>query len=542
MNTTRLIDTFPERQRLSLDGLWDFYPAAEPAPRPPRGDVYCERLAVPGVWESALRHYRHRGVGWYSRRFHVPGAGPVDLRLVFEAVSQGAAVWLDGVPLGGHDGAHTPFAFVVRDLPPGGHDLVLMADNRYGPHAPLHYPGQDIYLYGGPLRSIYAEVLPPQPLTAPCAVPVRLPRGWALDVRGVPPDAAVSLDGRALGRGPGRHPAGRVTSWSPEAPRLYTVRITTATDVWQERVGFRTIAVRGRQLLLNGKPLELRGVNRHEFHPDTGPAVPAAVHLRDIEILKQLGANFVRGSHYPNDPLFLDLCDEHGILVWEELSHWQPRAADWANPVFLDHSRRQLDEMVSRDRHHASIILWGMLNEGATHLTAARRVVRDLAQRFRRQDPTRLVTFATNHIEDDRCYDLVDVAAINIYPGWYGGDLAGAGAETERRIRVAARQAGRRPLVLSEFGGAAIYGARAMETRRWTEGYQAELLRAVITAARRTGLVSGLVVWQYCDVRTDAELGLSRPREYNNKGLLNEYRQPKLAFETVRQLYRPGGT
>jgi len=508
-----------------------------PGARPPAASAYRERLAVPGVWESAFRHSQHRGAGWFRREFHVAGAEPVTLRLVFEAVSNVGRVWLDGRLLGEHIGAHTPFEFEVSGVTPGAHVLTVLADNRFGPHAPLVYPQQDLYLYGGIPRTVYAEVLPRRPLRAPAALPHRTPRGWVLDVRGVPRDAVVLLDGRRIGHGPGRHPVARVQLWTPAAPRLYTVRIETAEDAWQERVGFRTIEARGRRLLLNGKALELRGVNRHEFHPATGPAVPPAVHLRDIEILKHLGANFVRGSHYPNDPLFLDLCDEHGILVWEELLHWQPRAADWTDPEFRRQSLAQLDEMVRRDWHHPCIILWGMLNEGATHLPAARPVVRALAQRFRALDPTRLVTFASMHPHDDCCLDLVDVASLNMYPGWYGCELEEVQARATASIRAIARRAGRKPLILSEFGAGAIDGVRSFESRRWTEGYQSEVIRAVMVAAARTRLVSGVAIWQYCDVRTSATLWPTRIREYNNKGLLTEHREPKLAYHTVRDLF-----
>lgn len=535
---SRVISNHPRRVRLSFDDLWQFFPVSKPASKPPAPGQYRETVTVPGPWEANFEHSQHRGFGWYRRCFDLPGSQPVSLRLVFEAVSHTGKVWFDNLYLGEHYGAHTQFEFVVDAVEPGQHEIVVLADNTFGPHNPLFKPSQDVFTYGGLTRSVYAEVLPDRPLVHPRAVPRKTPRGWALDVRDVPRHAVVSLDGRSVGIGPGLHPVGQVDQWSPDNPRLYTVRVSTPTDLWQERVGFRTIAVRGRQLLLNGQPLYLQGVNRHEFHPDFGSSVPPMVHRRDIEILKKLGANFVRGSHYPNDPYFLDLCDEHGLLFWEELSHWQPYLDDFENPLFLQRSLEQVDEMVAQHQHHPSVILWGMCNELHSTVPAARKLIRPLAKRFRQLDPTRPVTFASNKVDADRCLDLVDVVSLNIYPGWYDGSLEQTEDVLRRHIDAVSRKAGRKPIILSEFGAAAITGARSFESRKWTEGYQADLLRRVILTAQQSGIVSGVAIWQYCDVRTSPAIWHGRPREYNNKGIVTMYREPKQAWHTVQDLFR----
>ena len=387
-----IIDHYPSRYRIDLGGLWDFSPAKH------RTDVFPEKQPVPGVWEATFRHFRHRGQGWYRRFFVVPRNSQV--RLYFGAASYLARVWIDGKLLGQHSGAHTAFEFTTP-LQAGTHELSVLVDNTFGPHNSLYTPSQDIFLFGGLPRGVFAELLPSRPLGNVAVLPRKTSRGWTLEMRNVPADAVVTLDGK-------KPDLRQVELWSPDHPRLYTVRVETVDDVWQGRIGFRTIETRGRQLLLNGKPLILKGVNRHEFHPDFGSAVPLGIHLRDIELLKELGANFVRGSHYPNDPLFLDLCDENGILFWEELSHWQPKEADLQNPKFLEDSLRQLEEVVVQKQHHPSIILWGMCNELDGHVRAARPVIRKLAARFRKLDPTRPVTYATCRWDKDVCLDLVD--------------------------------------------------------------------------------------------------------------------------------------
>ncbi len=545
----RLITVHPNRQTIPLDGFWDFVREAKPRRSPPAAAAFRETLPVPGVWESSFRHFNYRGVGWYRREFVLPGAAPVDLRLAFGAVTHSAEVFLDGRRLGAHHGPHTAFEFVVPAVRPGTHMLAVRVDNTHGPDKPLHRPGQDIYLFGGILQPVTLEILPPVAIRSASALPRKVGSRWLLDVEvavaGKAPSVTATLDGRPLGSVPLRRngngsatfDVGRVELWSPESPRLYTIRLEAGPDAWQERIGFRTVSVRGKAILLNGKPLWLKGVNRHEHHPDFGPALPPTIHARDIEILKQMGANFVRGSHYPNDPLFLDLCDEHGILFWEELSHWHASEADLGSPLFLQRSLEQLDEMVTQHAHHPSIILWGMLNEADTHAPVARKVVGALTRRFHQLDPTRPVTFASDRPERDCCLDLVDVVSCNTYPGWYVGSFDEAPNKLAEMIRLLNKRAGGKPIILSEFGAAAITGCRSSENRKWTENYQADLLTRLLETIRDSGRVCGVAIWQYCDVRTCETAWYARPREYNNKGILSDYREPKLAFYAVQKAF-----
>lgn len=542
----RLIDTHPLRNRLDLDGLWAF--AALDA----RGRPGAERrLPVPGVWETDLDHWRHRGMGRYRRTVEVPGERVRPARLVFEAVSHTATVRLDGRVVATHYGAHTAFAATLPALAPGAHELTVDVDNRFGEHHPLGRPNQDIYHWGGIPRSVRLELLPDVAIVEASAIPRAVGRGWMLDVTlrlqrfgdaPLPSTARVSLDGAAVGEirirrdgsGAGSVAVTPPGLWSPKNPRLSMVRIDAGDDAWQERVGFRTIAIDGRRILLNGEELHLRGVNRHEFHPDLGSAVTPWLHLKDLQILGKLGADFVRTAHYPNDELFLDLCDEHGVLVWEETAHWQPKAEDFRSERFLDTTATQIDEMVTQHRHHASIILWGMLNECDSDQAVARAPIKAFAKRFKRLDPLRPLTFASNKPFKDVCFDLVDIVAANVYPGWYFGDLWDLDERMDELLAALRTRGQGKPVILSEFGGAAIAGVRSFEDRKWTENFQAKLLQGIISRARTSGLVSGVSLWQYCDVRTSPAVAMGRAREYNNKGIVTERREPKEAFWAVR--------
>lgn len=552
----RVFDVHPLRRRLDLNGLWKFQPVKKAGSRPPALESIDGEMVVPGVWESSFERSHYRGQAWYVREFTLAESGPRRARLVFEAVSHTGRVWLDGRYLGEHYGAHNEFEFLLENLAPGRHRLAVLVDNTFGPHNTLTAAYQDIHTYGGLVRPVYLEILPWVHFQEVQALPVVKAGRWSLDVRvelsltrgaPAPRAAVVALNGKDVGevpldrRGRGRAlvPAGRVKLWSPEEPHLYGVSVRAGDDAWQERVGFRTIEVRGKHLLLNGKKIALNGVNRHEFHPDSGLAVPPVVHLRDVEILKKrLGANFVRGSHYPNDPYFLDLCDQHGLLFWEELGHWQPKVEHLRDKNFLRQSLRQLEETVRAHRHHPSVILWGMVNEGDTDHKAARPVVRALARRFRELDPSRPVTFASHRPDTDLCFDLVDVVSLNLYPGWYWCSYEETPAMVAKLIRTLRRRGGNKPLIFSEFGAGAMDGVRSFEPRKWTENYQADLLRTIIGAAQDSGEVTGVAIWQYCDVRTSSQLAMGRIREYNNKGIVTEHREPKLGFWAAQEMFR----
>lgn len=547
---------YPSRHRECLDGLWNFRPVADEESTPQEGRGEEVLLAVPGVWESSFQFFEHRGRGLYQREFRIPDDG--DYCLLFECVSHTAEVRLDGHFLGRHYGAHTPFELRCGRLDTGMHRLEVLVDNGFGPGNPLTRARSDIYTYGGIVRSVWLERIPETAyFTSVRILPKKAEDTWVLHVNYATEmrnfrslEVRVLLAGREAGRfmvsGQAESlsvQAGRPETWSTSNPCLHCVEVMLVDlasdivlDTFRLDVGFRTIECAGPDLLLNGERIVLCGINRHEFHPDFGPALPPTVQLRDLEILGQLGVNFVRVSHYPSDPLFLALCDRAGILVWEELGHWQPTATDLASEAFLTASLVELEEMVLRDLHHPCVIIWGMLNEGRTDLEISRSVVRTLGEKFREIDGTRLVSFASNQ-KDDICFDLVDVVSRNLYPGWYEGRLSDAAALVRDAVTAIAGKAKGKPVILSEFGAAAGWGVRSFEMRKWTENYQAALLSEVIGAAAEQG-VAGVCAWQYCDVRTSAEHGLDRYREYNNKGVVNEYRQPKLGFETLGQALR----
>jgi beta-glucuronidase len=299
--------------------------------------------------------------------------------------------------------------------------------------------------------------------------------------------------------------------------------------------------VDGSRLLINGEPIRLLGFNRHEAHPQSGHTQPEALLVSDVQQLREIGCNFVRGSHYPQDVRFLDLCDEAGICVWQEAIGWQHTAEHLTDGAFVRAQLTNVEEMVDTSANRPSVILWGLLNESASHDPACRPAYERLLGRLRELDPTRPVTFASNHPYDDACLDLADVVSINRYPGWYFGGMEEVPEELDSiSDHLDSVGQGDKPLIISEIGAGAIPGWHDRHKARWTERYQAELLDAVV---RHPFLyrdrACGLAIWLYNDFRTTEEVrsALGRPRGFNDKGIVDEYRRPKLAYEKVRRQF-----
>lgn len=271
---------------------------------------------------------------------------------------------------------------------------------------------------------------------------------------------------------------------------LYTVRVLVGDDDQAERIGFRTVKVKDKQIMLNGKPLYLQGVNRHEEHPEWGFAFPLKLMGRDLDIIEDLSCNSIRGSHYPQSAYWLDLLDERGIVFWSEIPLWQYHAHHMTDPVIRERSLRMLEEMIEHNFHHPSV--------------------------------------------------LFDVIGINKYFGWYGGEVEGFAPFLEKYHDYAASVGAKdKPIILAEFGAAGLFGDVGWEERRlFSEDYQADVLQKALTIFRNDRSIVGTFVWQFADIRSDTRMFRDRARSFNNKGLVNEYRKPKLAYREVRRIYR----
>lgn len=564
--TERLFATHTVRRRRELDGLWQ---VGVPGARPGEPDRR-HRVLVPSVIESVPGLENFRGVARYERDLDAAGLlgafeGEAFLHLVCKGVGHTAEVYVDGAHLAHHYNAYTAFDALTAHTP-GTRTVRIDADNRFGPDSALHREN-DYYSYGGLSRPVIAEIVPAAYIEHLHLTPFRQGGTWHLRVRvqlasawartgkgqGMSSTAEVTLvlDGhevavltQADATGvPGRYErvlaVPGAQAYQLDAPHLSLMQALLHVDGQLvddliERFGFREVRVDGTRVLFNDEEIRFVGFNRHEDHPTFGCAIPLEAMAKDLLLLQDLGATSVRTSHYPNDERFLDLCDELGLLVWEE-AHARGKEEE-RNPLFAAQSLAGLDEMVTQHHNHPAIFTWGILNEYESDTEYGRAIYEQMYARLRELDPSRPTTSATCWFPTDICLDLPDIVAINIYPLWYHEETVAEYVGGVLDFIDSSPGAGK-PLIVSEIGAGAIYGNHDPRRAKWSEERQAEILTAQLEHLFTLPQLTGTYLWQFADCRVTDGWFAVRPRTMNNKGIVDEHRRPKLAYTAVRELF-----
>lgn len=548
-----MIRTFRQhtvRPQQELTGkLWHFTPLqGEQA-----GEVFP--VPTPSCWETYPGFGLYRGEGRYETRF----AGSGNLRIECKGVSHTATVWLDGEQIAAHYNAYTAFHAVAKDVPAGGHTLAIVADNRFSEQSALHVPN-DYMSYGGISRPVVLEQIGDAFIEYVHVTPAKKDGVWHVHARvcvhalkSAPvllrvriAEKKLVFDAQSLPEGEsvfeGDLSFDNVSAWSPEAPVLYTVTATLERggvpfDDLIDRFGFREVALSGKHILLNGAPLTIKGVCRHEDHPQYGCALPFAAMAYDLALIRDLGANSVRTAHYPNDEVFLDLCDELGMLVWEENHARGLSLEQMQNPNFERQALGVTREMVTQHYNHPSIYIWGILNECASDSAYGKTCYQEQFACIRALDRSRPCSFASCKFKTDICFGLPEVVSYNIYPKWYHDMPAKEYlADLYDWVQRETEGAGK-PFLVTEIGAGGLYGCRSPYATKWSEEFQAKTLREQLEAVLSFEDCAGVYIWQFCDIRISEEWWGGRPRTVNNKGVVDEYRRPKLCYEVVKELF-----
>lgn len=541
-------------QELS-SALWDFYTLPE------QEEKDAVKVVAPSCWENYPDTITYRGRACYERSF----VGNGNLRLEFKGVSHTAEVYLDGEKIAAHYNAYTPFSAVVKDVLPGQHRLKVIADNSFGEQSALHVPN-DYQSYGGITRPVVLEELNDIYISRLHFTPVCKDGVWhaGLDIRlqnlSKEPffgSLELYLEDRPLLTIPVQAAGNeelscqaedvccrQVEPWCPENPALYMLSAVLKDSSGREvddlidRVGFREVHIKGKDILLNGQKLRIKGFCRHEDHPQFGCAIPLAAMQQDLLLMKDMGANSVRTSHYPNDEIFLDLCDETGMLVWEENHARGLSEEKMRNPNFERQCEDCIREMIEAHYNHPSIYIWGILNECASNTEYGKECYRKQYELIRQLDKSRPRSSASCQFKTDICFGLPEVVSYNIYPQWYHDApveeyLADLYDWVQRESEGADK-----PFLVTEIGAGAIYGYRTPAMVKWSEEYQADALQKQLTAVLNQEGCSGVYIWQFCDCRVCDSWFSIRPRTMNNKGIVDEYRRPKLAYEVVKGIFK----
>jgi len=507
-------------------------------------------LKVPGDWNTqreSLLYYE--GPIWYERDFTYQPKEHTHILLHVGAANYKSTFWVNAKKVCEHEGGFTSFNCDVTDAVHAGANFVIAAVDNTRHEDGVPTLKTDWWNYGGLTRNVSLIEVPDVFIDQ---YDVHLARGavdtiegW-VHLEGPVRGAMAEIEIPELGTkttakvGDGGLAAIRMEvkgleRWSPETPKLYKVKITAGQDSIEDLIGFRTIETRGSEILLNGKPIFLRGVCIHAEAPYRGGR---AYSDKDAETLlgwaKELGANFVRLAHYPHDESMLRAADRMGILVWSEIPvYW---AIQFDNPKVLAKAEQQLDEEIGTSRNHAAIILWSMANETPNNETRT-HFIEALAQHARELDPTRLITAALlvrsegkTKIVDDPLGKTLDVIGTNEYVGWYEQTPEGADT-TQWRVDYD------KPVIMSEFGGGAKAGLHGADTERWTEEYQADIYRHQIGMLNRIPQLRGMSAWILMDFRSPTRNLAGIQDGYNRKGLISDQGQKKAAFFVLQKAY-----
>ncbi|MBN1431101.1 MAG: beta-glucuronidase [Anaerolineae bacterium] len=567
------------RRVFDLSDFWDIHFDPDREGRPAgwaSGFVDGQPIAVPASWNEQFDSMRdYLGIAWYQTCFDAPW-DITDQKYIlrFGSVNYLAEAWLNGTRLGSHEGGHLPFEFDVTQLLHAENNRLVvrvdgaLAPNRVPPgNVPLNtldrfgevnYPDSsfDFFPYCGIHRPVLLYAVAPDGLsdvtiitdingdTGLVSVHIQrresTPARARLTLQGHGASISTTVEVDAQAEVTLKVP--RAALWAPGSPNLYDLNIelekdSRVFDRYTLPVGIRTIRVEGDQLLLNGRPIYLRGFGRHEDFPIVGRGLLPALIVKDYALMDWIGANSFRTSHYPYSEQMMALADRLGFLVIDET----PAVGLFFDEDGLD---RRLDlccqytrELIDRDKNHPSVIAWSLANEPHSHRPPAGEFFRNLYDLARSMDTTRPITVVTTVGEKEEAFAFVDFMCLNRYYAWYSepGQLD-IGCERLSEELDALYSRYHKPLALTEFGADTVAGCHAEPPEMFSEEYQVEMLARYIDVLRSKPFVIGEHVWNMCDFKTGQMV--RRVGGYNLKGVFTRDRRPKMAAHYLRQLWK----
>eukprot|EP01059_Diplonema_ambulator_P031384 TRINITY_DN5734_c0_g1_i1.p1 TRINITY_DN5734_c0_g1~~TRINITY_DN5734_c0_g1_i1.p1 ORF type:complete len:623 (+),score=162.68 TRINITY_DN5734_c0_g1_i1:629-2497(+) len=590
---------YPTRRLQVLDGQWAFGFAENVVIEnvdPSDESLTPNSTSVPSVFDNAMPGIEgRRGTAFYRTTINAFAEGSQGM-IAFAACGFYCKVWLGGDLLGEHkNGGYSMFWF---DIPKSteARELFVLADNRFNTSTAPIYTGGDFWHFAGITRSVIVHEIPATPISlqrveiTPLTLYGDLHMRFVLtDFSSTPSNPCFKLD---WGQGPvdsvcvsinGNSGAANVSMpckstssckpWSFDEPHLYEVNVTIGTDTIWARFGLRVVGTHRIQvneppvtevtrLTLNGEVVKLKGYNHHTMYPDTGLAVTLSEHKADMGYLKELGANVVRGAHYPQDQRWLDLCDENGIGMWVEGLGPGVSAANIQDTDFMKHQQLQMEEMVHASFNNPSVLMWGFFNEGPSNdQKSCDDGYKVMADTIKAMDTSRLVTWADDKKNESKCLPYADLVSFNSYPAWYGS----GGPETcapfwDGMAKWVATNFDK-PFMISETGAAGVYEwANNASSVKWGQAYQTAVIQADAEFAMNSSLVSSLTLWQFMDIKANDQdtvscgqcdylpgvtpptcgyinVSCNRPGGENHKGTLDFWRRKKQVFTTVQKIY-----
>jgi len=552
---------YKELNEKNGDAYWNTDIPKDKTEKKEHGYIDKYSLQVPGDWNHQKPEFLYyEGTIWYRKSFDFhPTETGKKYYIYFGAVNYRADVYLNGKKLGFHIGGFTPFNFEVPAalLKEKGNFLVVKVDNkRYADEVPTL--NTDWWNYGGITRNVKLVEVPqtfiqdyviqlkkPEPGKAPVANPEV--SGW-VKLQNAKPGESITISIPELKFKKQIATTGNVTEvnfnlpklqlWSPENPKLYQVIVSTTTDRVEDKIGFRTIEAFGKQVLLNGKPIFMRGICIHgEIPQDERRAYSEQDAKQLLGQARGLNCNMVRLAHYPHDETMTRLADSLGILVWSEIPvYW---TINFGSNEVLNKAKAQLNEMITRDHNRASIIIWSVGNE--TPISATRtNFMHSLITTAKQLDNTRMISAALEvnysslknlNVVDDPLGEFVDLVAFNEYLGWYGG-LPDKCRTTNWSTPY------NKPLFISETGAEGKTGFHADSLTRFSEEFQEWYFKEQTAMLKRMpDNFVGISPWVLADFRSPKRNNPLYQEGWNRKGLYDDKGNKKKAFYIMKAWY-----
>ncbi|WP_113663923.1 glycoside hydrolase family 2 protein [Pedobacter nanyangensis] len=513
------------------------------------------RLNVPSDWNSQLPELKYyEGTIWYARRFDVAKASSKRLFLYFGAVSYRCRIYLNGKEIGQHEGGFTPFQMEVTDAVKEKDNFLAVEVNNTRRVDAIPAMAFDWWNYGGITRDVFL-VSTPKVFIEDYFIQLDKRKANKIDAQVKLSEklanAAVTIEIPELqlkqtlktdanGEVKTSFLTKKLKRWSPSNPTLYKVKVSSDNDQVSEEIGFRNVWVKGEDVYLNDQPIFLKSISFHEEIPQRkGRAFSQADAVMLLSEAKALGCNMIRLAHYPQNEYIVRLAEKMGFLLWEEIPIWQ--GIDFENQATKEKAGKMMQEMVKRDKNRCALTFWGVANE--TQPSAPRNAfLKYLIETTKAIDTTRLITAAFDlvrfnkdrqvFIMDDPFIKELDVVAVNKYMGWYHPWPVSPDQAT---WDVAKGQ----PLIVSEFGGEALYGKTgdADVVSSWSEDYQATLYRDNLEMFKHIPNLRGTSPWVLFDFRSPFRFHPSNQEDWNRKGLVSDQGYRKKAWYLMKAYY-----
>lgn len=566
------------RMVFDLNGVWDFCLMDGEA----KGEIVP--MPVPSSYNDIYtgRGFAdHVGNLYYRRKFTV-SSRMLEKRLFlrFGSVTHKAEVWLNGTCLGKHSGGFLPFSFEITEAARAGeNELEVIVNNIVDettlpagrmvhqkfpglPEEIHNLPNFDFYNYSGIMRPVCLYTAP-ESYIEDISIYGKMDGSFYWDVKangeGTVSVRLLDAAGNEVAAGEGFKGTGQIDQvqlWEPGHPVLYSLEVTLTgsdgeKDTYTEVFGFREVSIRDCRIHLNGKPVYLKGFGKHEDSPVHGRGFDMAYNVKDIGLLKWIGANSFRTSHYPYCEEMLQLCDREGILVIDEapavglnagftatgLLGGNPNGT-WKLFKTAEHHRQVLRDMVQRDKNHPCVIIWSVANEPASQEDGAKEYFEPLLNLVRELDeqkrPATLVTYEGSNPVSCKVAEICDLLIINRYRGWYDteGNLRGAAALLKDELEGFHKRCPDKPIMLGEYGADTIAGFHDINARIFSEEYQVDFLRAYGEVFDSLPYITGEHVWNFADFATAENI---KRVGGNKKGVFTRDRSPKMAAHFLKE-------